>query len=98
MGYYLRIQKIKSMDDKHFYHVIPLESKDFFIEIDVLNKKIIFYLDKGFSNPLGSMNLLSGESFIDIPGIDYKCLVTATVQAARAVNENSFPEFISKQS
>ncbi len=98
MGICLPIRKYKSVDNKHYYHVMPQESKDFFIEIDVNQQALNFYGDEKFSKLLGTIKLMVDDRFIEIPGLDYRTLVLATGQAAKALQANSFPEFISKES
>lgn len=98
MGKYLKIEKIKSDDFLHFYHVVPSDSDDFYMCINALKKNISFYKNSDFEDQLGSRNFLSEEVFPKIPGIDYRTLVLVIVQASKALQKNEFPMFLSKQS
>src|SRR6516162_5127104 len=98
MAKYLRIQKCKTEKNKHYYHVSPIGTNDYYICIDKIEKKIKFYKDSTLAISIGEMSLNSDEQFIQIPGIDYESLVITTSQANKALQRNEFPEFISKQS
>lgn len=98
MGIFLDIQKYKTDNDKHYYHVKSESSKDFYMEIDTCSKRINFFGDREGLQFLGKINLEADDRFLDIPGFDYRLLVLATIQAVKAFKANYFPEYISKQS
>lgn len=98
MGIFLDIQKYKTDNDKHYYHVKPESNRDFYMEIDTSGKRINFFGDREGLQFLGKINLGSDDHFLDIPGFDYRSLALATVQAVKAFRANHFPEYISKQS
>ena len=98
---YIQIKKYVNQNNIYYYSVNTTElgGYDFFIGIDPLKKKILFFSNNNFNdNPITVVDFNLSEPLLAPNTIDLKVYTRVVTKACRALINNEFPDSLDYES
>ena len=91
------ITKCETKKNTVSYHVeAPNDHQNFYIEIDISNKILVFFKTDSFENPIKSLDLSGSDvEFSEIQGLNSAVTNYVIAKVFSAITKNEFPENMS---
>jgi hypothetical protein len=67
-------------------------NKIFFIGINIANKTLSFFESDNFNISIGTIELSSEKTFIEIPNLQHNVVLMTGLQALKMINNDNFPD------